>query len=113
MVENFTNFTSIELEVGVSEMTETDNSYEDQQVWVVSLTLWFKRIVTDLITIWQIVNVVFFMPLVTVRVTSENMVVTKNKIKSLKVFTDSMANRCDVCMDYQGNRLHFGMVRGY
>jgi hypothetical protein len=66
MVEDFADLASIKLEVRVNEVTETNQSHENDQVGVVSLTLGLERIVTNLVAVRQVVNVVLFVPLVTV-----------------------------------------------
>ena len=66
MVEDFTDLASIKLEVGVNKVAETDKSYENNQVGVVSLALGLEWIVTNFVAVRQIVNVVLFVPLVTV-----------------------------------------------
>ena len=74
MVEHFSNLASVELKVRVGEVAETDQTHENDQVRVISLALGLERIVSHLVTIRQIVNVVLLVPLVTVRVTREDLV---------------------------------------
>ena len=46
-------------------MDEANDSDENEHPWVVSVSLSIERIVTNFVTIWQIVNVGFFLPSVT------------------------------------------------
>ena len=66
MVKHLADLAAIELEVRVGKVAETNHTAEDQQVWVISLTLGLKRIVVNLVTIRQVVDVVLLMPLVAV-----------------------------------------------
>ena len=71
VIEDLTNVPSVEVEVSVRKVDERDNSDEKQQPRVLSLTSWLKRIVTDFITVWQIMDVVLFLPSVSTTVRRE------------------------------------------
>jgi len=71
VIEDFTNVPSVEVEVSVRKVDERDNRDEKQQPRVLSLTSWLKRIVTDFITVWQIMDVVLFLPSVSTTVRRE------------------------------------------
>lgn len=62
MVEDLADVPAVEQEVSVRKVHERDDPDEDQQPGVVSLTRGLKRIVTDLVTVREIVDVVFFLP---------------------------------------------------
>lgn len=72
MVEHLTHSSLVELQVGTGEMTETNDTTENEQDWVVSLTMWLKRIVTQFVTVGQIVSASLLFKAVTVGVTREN-----------------------------------------
>lgn len=84
VVEHFADLAAVELEVRVHEVAETDQTHEDEQVRVVALALGLERIVRNLVTIRQIMDVVLFVPLVPVRVTGEDLVmaINNNEIKT-------------------------------
>ena len=46
----------------VAEVDESNASNEQNQPWVVSLTGGLERIVTDFVTVRQVMNVVLFLP---------------------------------------------------
>lgn len=71
VIEDLTNVPSVEVEVSVRKVDERDNRDEKQQPRVLSLTSWLKRIVTDFITVWQIMDVVLFLPSVSTTVRRE------------------------------------------
>ena len=71
VIEDLTNVPPVEVEVSVRKVDERDNSDEKQQPRVLSLTSWLKRIVTDFITVWQIMDVVLFLPSVSTTVRRE------------------------------------------
>ena len=76
MVKNFTNVAPVEVEVAVAEVYKRDASDEDDHPGVVSLTRWLKRIIADLVTIRQVMNVVLLFPGVTTSVAGEVVIVT-------------------------------------
>ena len=76
MVQDLADLSAVKLEVRVSEVSKRNTTHEKEQVRVVTLALGLKWIIAQFITIWQIVNVVFFLPGVTMRVRCENMLVT-------------------------------------
>lgn len=71
MIEDLTNVPSVEVEVSVRKVDERDYRDENQQPRVLSLTSWLERIVTDFITVWQIMDVVLFLPSVSTTVRRE------------------------------------------
>ena len=75
MVQDLADLSAVELEVRVSEVSESNTTNEKEQVRVITLALGLKWIIAQFITIWQIVNVVFFLPGVTMRVRCENVLV--------------------------------------
>ena len=68
---------SVEVEMRVTEVDESDASDEKHQPGDVSLTLGIERIVTDLITVGEIVDVVLFLKGMGTTVDGERMSVTK------------------------------------
>ena len=75
MVEDLANVALVEVEVGVAEMHKGHAGDEEYHPGVVALTRRLKRIVTDLITVRQVVNVMFFLPSVPTSVAREVMIV--------------------------------------
>jgi hypothetical protein len=68
MVEYLTDLSAVELEVRVGEVAEGNTSDEEQHVCVIALALGFERIVAQLVAVRFIVNVVLFLPGVTMRI---------------------------------------------
>ena len=68
MIENFTDLSSVKSEMTVSKVDEGNTHDKDEQVNVVTLTMWVKWIITSLVTVWQIVDVVFLFKGVTVTI---------------------------------------------
>ena len=62
MVEDLAHVASMEVEVRVGEVNKGDSSDEENEPGVVSLAWGLKRIVTDLVTVGQIVDPVLFLP---------------------------------------------------
>ncbi len=62
MEENLSKVSSVEVEMRVAEVNECNASNEQNQPWVVSLTRGLERIVTDFVTVGQVVNVMLFLP---------------------------------------------------
>ena len=62
MEENLTKVSSMEVEVRVAEVNECNASNEQNQPGVVSLTGGLERIVTNFVTVRQVMNVVLFLP---------------------------------------------------
>ena len=75
MVENLAEVAPVEVKVGVAEVHEGEAANEEQQPGVVSLARGLKRVVADLVSVRQVVNVVFFLPGVTASVAREVMIV--------------------------------------
>ena len=61
MVEHLADVSSVEVEVRVREMHEGDSSDEDEHPGVL-VALRVKRVVTELVTVRQVVDVVLFLP---------------------------------------------------
>ncbi len=68
MEENLTKVSSMEVEMRVAEVNECNAGNEKNQPGVVSLTRGLERIVTDFVTVRQVVNVVLLLPSVTTSV---------------------------------------------
>ena len=66
MIEHLSNFTSIKAEVGMHEVDTTNDADKDEQPWVVTLALSLEWIITELVTIWQIVHISLFLKVVSV-----------------------------------------------
>ena len=62
MVKNLTNVAPVEQEVGMAEMHKCDPSDENDQPRVVSLARGLERVITNLVTVGQIVDAVLFLP---------------------------------------------------
>ena len=75
MVEHLANVALVEVEVGVAEVHEGHSADEEEHPRVVSLARRLKRIVTELVTVWQVVNVVLFLPSVPASVAREVVIV--------------------------------------
>lgn len=58
MVEHLTDVPPMEVEMGVTEVDESDNGGEENQVRVISLTFSHERIFTCLVTVRQIMDIV-------------------------------------------------------
>lgn len=110
VVEHFADLAAVELEVRVHEVAETDQTHEDEQVRVVALALGLERIVRNLVTIRQIMDVVLLVPLVAVRVTGEDLVmaINNNEIRPnvgrQSRLTCAVASRCGVCTSCPARR---------
>ena len=68
MVQDFACLASVEFEVGMTEVNKADTCDEQQQPWVVTLTLRLEGIITELVAVWFVVNIMFLFEGVTVRV---------------------------------------------
>ena len=77
MVEDLTDVSSVEIEVSMAEVDESDPSNEKDEPGVVSLSGGLERIVTDLVTVGQVVDVVLLLPGVAAGVRRERMHVAK------------------------------------
>ena len=62
MVEHLTDVSPVEVEMSMAEVDEGDSSNEENEPGVVSLAGGVERIVTDLVTVGQVVDVVLFLP---------------------------------------------------
>lgn len=89
MVQDFTNVALVEQEVGVAEVHESDTSDEENHPRVVALARGLERIVTELVTVWQVMDVVLFFPSVAASVAGEVVVVAKDRRLQQKVIRDS------------------------
>ena len=77
MVEHLADMAPVEVEMGVAEVDECDASDEQECPGVVALSRWLERIITDFITVWQVMDVVLFFPSVSTSVAREVVIVTK------------------------------------
>ena len=75
MIQNFADVASVEVEVSVAELHKGDTSDKEEHPRVVSLAGGLKRIVTDLITVGQVVDVVLLFPGVSTSVAGEVVIV--------------------------------------
>ena len=62
MVEDLSDVSAMEVEMGVAEVHESDSSNEDDEPGVVTVASRVERIITDLITVGQVMDVVLFLP---------------------------------------------------
>ena len=62
MVKDFADMSPVEVEMRVTEVNEGDACDEEHQPGVVALTSRVERIVTELITVREIVDVALFFP---------------------------------------------------
>ena len=62
MVENLTDMAPVEVEMSVGEVNESNACNEENQQGVVARSACIERIVTQLVTVWQIVDVMLFLP---------------------------------------------------
>ena len=83
MVEDLTDVASVEVEVRVAEVHKGDASDEKEEPGVISLALRLKGIVTELVTVGQVVHVGLLFEGVTARVARECVRVTKRIAKCL------------------------------
>lgn len=83
MVKDLTDVTSVEVEVSVAEVHKGDTSDEKEEPGVISLALRLKGIVTELVTVWQVVHVGFLFESVAAWVAGEGVVVTDQGIIGL------------------------------
>lgn len=72
MVEHLADLSAVESEVRVKEVGESYSSHSNEHPGIVSLASRVKRIVTEFVTIRQVVHVVFFLEGMSVGVTSED-----------------------------------------
>ena len=79
MVQNFANVALVEVEVSVAELYKGDASDKQEHPGVVSLARGLERIVTDLITVGQVVDVVLFFPGVSPSIAREVVIVAVMK----------------------------------
>ena len=70
MIENFTDMSFVEVEMSVGEVSETNDYRENHHVRVV-VSMGIERIVTELVTVWHIVDVVLFLEGMSVSVSRE------------------------------------------
>ena len=68
MVQDFAGLAFVELEVRMTKVNKADTCDEQQQPWVVTLTLRLEGIITELVAVWFVVNIMFLFEGVTVRV---------------------------------------------
>ena len=71
MVENLTDVSLVEVEMSIAEVDESHDGNENDEVWILSTSLSIERIITNFVTVREIVNVMFFLPGVTVGVACE------------------------------------------
>ena len=62
MVEDLTDVAFVEVEVSVRKVDKADDGDKDQHPRVVTTALGIERIITELITVGQVMNVVLFFP---------------------------------------------------
>ena len=79
MVEDLTNVSPVKQEMSVAEVHKSDASNEKDQPWVISLAWGLERIVSDLVTIGQVMDVVLFLPGVTASIWGECVLMAKRK----------------------------------
>ena len=77
MVECFSNMSSVEVEVSMTEVDKSDGCDKKKQPRVVTLSSGLERIVTDFVTVRQVVNVMLFLPGMTSAISREHMVMAK------------------------------------
>ena len=75
MVQHFASVSPVEVEVSVREVHKRDDGDEDEEPGVIAISGGVKRIVTNLITVWQVVDVVLFLPGVSTSVRRERVLV--------------------------------------
>ena len=93
MIEDLANMAPVEIEMGVAEVNEGDTSDKEQHPGVVSLARRLKRIVTKLVTVWQVVNVMFFFPSVPACVAREIVIVARKQNQTrLQVINTTVLN---------------------
>lgn len=85
MVEHLADLSPVKLEVAVGEVDKCNASNEEKHVGVVALTLRLKRIVAQLVTIRLIVYVVLLLPVVSMRVRREDVLVTITRMLTIAV----------------------------
>ena len=68
MIEHLSYFTSVKAEVGMGEVDAANDSHKDEQPWVVALTLGFKWIISELVTIGQVMHISLLLKVVPVGV---------------------------------------------
>lgn len=62
VVEHLADVSSVEVEVSMAEVHESDSSDEEDEPGVVALTLSVKGIVTELVTVGKVMDVVLLFP---------------------------------------------------
>ena len=72
MVKHLAELPAIESKVSVREVAETHDSEEQQQIWVVKLTLRFEGVISELIAVGLIVDIGLVIPVVATRVAAED-----------------------------------------
>ena len=77
MVEYLADVPPMEVEMGVTEMDESDHGDEEQKIGVFSLAFSWERIFTHLVTVWQIVDIVLLFKGVSAGVTREVVIVAE------------------------------------
>ena len=77
MIENFTNLPSVKTEMSVREMHKCRDTDKNQKPRIVSLSLLFEWIITKLITIWEIMDIMFFFKIVGKGISREDLLMTK------------------------------------
>ena len=81
MVEDLTDVAPVEVEVSVAEVHKGDASDEKEEPRVISLALRLKGIVTELVTVGQVMHVVLFLPSVSASIGREVVsMATQNKV---------------------------------
>ena len=65
MVEGLSNMSPVEVEMSMAEVHEGDGCDEKKHPGVVALSGRLERIITDFVTVRQVVNVMLFLPGVT------------------------------------------------
>ena len=70
MIENFADMSFVEIEVSVGEVRETNDDRENHHVREV-ISLGIERIVTELVTVGQVVHIVLLLERMSVRISRE------------------------------------------
>jgi len=91
VVEHLADLSPVKLEVAVGEVHKCNASNEEEHVGVVALTLRLKRIVAQLVTIRLIVYVVLLLPVVSMRVRREDVLVTITRVIITRILTIAVA----------------------
>ena len=56
MVQNFTHLSLIESEMSPCQVSKSNTSHEDNHLWVVTISIWVKWIVSELVSVWLVMN---------------------------------------------------------